>query len=483
MHSRSPIAASAVAWLGKAFVRVLLILIAAAGVAAFAAGFGIAYDYGYLHASILTGSQGGQYYALATRLADRAKREHGRLEVIPTEGSIANVNRLAARGGHCAEMFALIQDGTPVPADARLELLGRLPRPEALLLLGRQGNTFHNFSDLRGKSIGIGPEGSGTTYLMRQLFDGADLRELNARLSNHELQDQAQLVAEGKLDLAAFVMDEDAEFLRDVMRRYDLDIVSPQDLQGLIARYPWLSLGRIPAGRYDLVRSIPAADKQIAQVGTLLVSSPCAQRADRVALLMLVAAELPGFIRSNPPISTSSATALTLAPSAHQFFLSGEPEMADRYFPWLVNLMSPAYWVYLFMAATVLFNGLKAFSRYRLWRIDAAREKLETALKGLVDPKLTHAQIRELPAEGKMAGSEKRTAAGAIMDRLVELRARCQRQTNSFVTPMGDEMFYRYQQALIDEATTTVGALLQRPPGPTASGPKSSRLKAHPRGP
>jgi hypothetical protein len=29
---------------------------------------------------------------------------------------------------------------------------------------------------------------------------------------------------------------------------------------------------------------------------------------------------------------------------------------------------------------------------------------------------------------------------------------------------MGDEMFYRYQQFLIDEASTTVGALLQRAP-------------------
>jgi len=27
---------------------------------------------------------------------------------------------------------------------------------------------------------------------------------------------------------------------------------------------------------------------------------------------------------------------------------------------------------------------------------------------------------------------------------------------------MGDEMFYRYQQSLIDEAATTLGALLQR---------------------
>ena len=118
-------------------------------------------------------------------------------------------------------------------------------------------------------------------------------------------------------------------------------------MQGLIARHPWLSVGRIPAGRYDLVRSIPASDKLTAQLATLLVASPCARRADRVAMLMLVSAELPGFTRSNPPSATSSATLVRLAPSAHQFFLTGEPELADRYFPWLVNLMSPAYWVYL----------------------------------------------------------------------------------------------------------------------------------------
>jgi hypothetical protein len=124
--------------------------------------------------------------------------------------------------------------------------------------------------------------------------------------------------------------------------------------------------------------------------------------------------------------------------------------------------MSPAYWAYLIMAVTVLFNVLKAFSRFRLWRIGAAREKLETALKELVDPALTHAQMRAVPVERVMAVPERRVAAQAIMERLVELRARCQRQTSSLVTPMGDEMFYRYQQSLIDEAATTVSALLQR---------------------
>jgi TRAP-type uncharacterized transport system substrate-binding protein len=433
-----------IAWLGKGLFRVLLVLVAASAVAAVAAGFGIAHNYGYLHASILTGSPSG-----------------GALTVVPTAGSIENVERLTAGRGHCAEMFALIQDGTPVSADANLVLLGRLPQPEFLLLLARQGHALHTFGDLRGASIGIGPEGSGTAYLMRQLFEDSDLRGLDVHLLNHGLREQAQLVAEGKLDLAALVMPEETEFLYTVIRQYSLDIVSPEDLQGLIARYPWLSLGHIPAGRYDLVRAVPAVDKQVARLSTLVIANSCAQRADRVALLMLLTAELPGFVRGNPPASTSSATTLSLAPSARQFFLTGEPEIADRYFPWLVNLMSPAYWVYLFMAVTILFNGMKAYSRFRLWRIDAAREKLATDIKQLVDSKLTHAQIREAPAGTLMAAADKESVAQSIMDRLTELRTRCQRQTNSFITPMGDEMFYRYQQSLIDDATTTVGALLR----------------------
>ena len=456
-------------WRGKVIARAVFLIVVAALLAAVAAAFGIARDYGYLRASILTGSPGGQYHALATRLSERARREHGTLTVISTAGSIENVSRLASNSGRCSDKFALIQDGTPVPSEARLELLGRLPTPESALLLGRAGRAFHALPDFRGTSIGIGPQGSGTAYLMQQLLADTDLWELDIRLSHHELPEQARLVAEGKLDLAAFVMQEDAEFLHTIIRQYNLDIVAPQGLQGLIARYPWLSLGHIPAGRYDLVRPIPAADKQVVRLRTLLIASPCAQRADRIALLMLAAAELPNFVRDNPPNSTAPASVLPLAREAHQFFLTGEPELADRYFPWLVNIMSPAYWVYLVMAVTILFNMLRGYSRFRLWRIDAARERIESALKQLVDPAFTHAQMRAVAGEQVMASPERRAVAQELMERLKALRARCQRQTNSFVTPMGDELYYRYQQSLIDEATTTLAGLLQRTQGP--SGP------------
>lgn len=146
-------------------------------------------------------------------------------------------------------------------------------------------------------------------------------------------------------------MEPDAELLQTVIQKYELDIVAFTGLEGLLARHPWLGLGHIPAGFYDLARPTPTVDTPVARVATLIVANSCAHRAERVALLMLLSAKLPGFVQSNPPKHINSATALPLAPSAQQFFIKGEPEIADVYFPWLVNLMCPVYWVYLVMAA------------------------------------------------------------------------------------------------------------------------------------
>jgi hypothetical protein len=138
---------------------------------------------------------------------------------------------------------------------------------------------------------------------MRQLFEDPDLKNLGVRLSTHEFAEQAELVAQGQLDLAAVVMAEDAEFLQDAVRTYDLDIASPRELEGLIKRHSWLDIGHIPAGRYDLERPSPSAERLVARVDTLVVTDGCARRAERVALLTLLSAQLPGFLRGNPPKS------------------------------------------------------------------------------------------------------------------------------------------------------------------------------------
>ncbi|HTZ66198.1 MAG TPA: TAXI family TRAP transporter solute-binding subunit [Roseiarcus sp.] len=459
----------------KAWARALLLALAVLALGAGLVYYTVSGDYAFLRASVFTGAPTGAYHALGERLAARALKKNGRLKVVATAGSVENIARLVGENGRCVPAFAFVQDGLPTPANAGLETLGRLPQPESLLLFARRGRSINSFNDLKGDSVGIGPDGSGTAYLMQQLLRNSDLNGLDLKPSNHDLGEQAQLVREGALDLAAFVMNENAEMIRTLTNKYDLEIVAPSDIEGLVARDKWLRLGRIPSGFYDIAKPIPATDKLVAQVDTLVMTNACVHRAERVAFLMLLSEEFPNFVRVNPPPAAKSQDSAPLSDEAREFFASGEPGLADRYFPWLVNLMSPAYWIYLAMAATVLLNAAGSYSRFRLWRIDANRAALESRLKALAYPGLTEEQIKArahsgltreqikaLPPEAVIQTSQDRKAAEDLMKDFDALRRRCEDQLGSYVTPMGSEMYYRYQEWMIDEARAALAALLRQ---------------------
>jgi TRAP-type uncharacterized transport system substrate-binding protein len=461
----------------KAWARGLLIGLAILALAGGLLYYTVSGDYAFLRASIFTGAPTGAYHSLGERLAARALKKNGRLKVVATAGSIENIARLVGENGRCAPAFAFVQDGVPVLADAGLQTLGRLPQPESLFLMAPRGRAINSFGDLRGDSLGIGPEGSGTAYLMTQLLQNSDLRGLDLKPSNHELEAQAGLVRDGELDLAAFVMNENAEMVQTLADKYDLEIVAPSDIEGLVARDKSLRLGRIPAGFYDVAKPNPATDKLVAQVDTLVLTNACVHRAERVAFLMLLTEEFPTFVRSNPPPSAKSQDSAPLSDEAREFFATGRPGLADKYFPWLVNLMSPAYWIYLAMAATIFLNAVGAYSRFRLWRIDANRGILEGRLKALAYPglneeqikirahsTLTREQIKALPPEAVIQTTADRKAAEDLMKDFEALRRLCEDQLKSLVTPMGREMYYRYQEWLIDEAKATLAALLRQPP-------------------
>jgi TRAP-type uncharacterized transport system substrate-binding protein len=460
----------------KAWVRGLLIALAVLAAVAALLYYTVSGDYAFLRASILTGAPTGAYHALGDKLAARARKKNGHLKVVATAGSVENIARLVGENGVCVPAFAFVQDGVPAPADAGLTTLGRLPQPESLFLFARRGRAINTFGDLKGASVGIGPEGSGTGYLMQQLLENSDLSGLGLKPSNHDLEAQAGLVRDGQLDLAASVMNENAEMVRTLANKYDLEIVAPADMEGLVARDKWLSLGRIPAGFYDITKPIPATDKLVAQVDTLVMTNSCVHRAERVAFLMLLSEEFPNFVRVNPPPSAKSQDSAPLADEAREFFASGQPEIADKYFPWAVNLMSPAYWIYLAMGATVLLNAMGVYSRFRLWRIDANRGLLETRLKALAYPGLneeqikarahssiTRDQIKALPPENVIQTPQDRKAAEELIRDFDALHRRCEEQLVSYFTPMGSEMYYRYQEWLIDEAKAVLTALLRSP--------------------
>ena len=73
--------------------------------------------------------------------------------------------------------------------------------------------------------------------------------------------------------------------------------------------------------------------------------------------------------------------------------------------------------------------------------------------------------MRAFPPSVRLGAPEERATAQSLLDQLADLRDVASGRPARSSRPMGDEMFYRYQQSLIDEATTTLAALLERAPG------------------
>jgi TRAP-type uncharacterized transport system substrate-binding protein len=134
----------------------------------------------HLRVGVLSASERGNYYAIVNALAAEARQQKGRIDNVTSAGSVENISRLVASRAWCDVHFALVQGGMSWPAGHSLELIGRLSKAESLVFLGRGTDRVGALTDLRCTYIGIGPIGSGTERVARQVF--APLKELIADL-------------------------------------------------------------------------------------------------------------------------------------------------------------------------------------------------------------------------------------------------------------------------------------------------------------
>lgn len=393
-------------------------------------------------------SKEGNYFAIVDDLGKLAAKGGGNLRNVETAGSIENVARLsAAAEGGCDVAFALAQDGSSWGPSAKLELIARLPKAESVFFLGANADTMTELAQLAGKTIGVGPQGSGPDRLARQLFDLPELRGLNVKLVNRSLPEQLDAAKKGELDLALLVIDEDSPLVGGALRETGLQIAGFAHIDVISRRLPHFRTGRIGAGQYDAVKVLPAADKRVLRVETLVVGNRCASRSATIDLLSVLAQRFPDLVQHNR--GTPNTTGLELSAAAKGFYERGGPELADEYVPWLVDVMPPANWAYVVMGVSLLFNAMGAAHRFRLWRIDDARVKLEGELGHLFGVGVTLGDIARTKPKSELASGAERDAVTQLICDLEALAARSRRQSLSMLVPMGQEMAYRYQEEII----------------------------------
>jgi hypothetical protein len=296
--------------------------------------------------------------------------------------------------------------------------------------------------------------------VVEQLFATHDLAGLGAVLSHHPNAEQLSMAARGELDLAVFVMDEDAAFVASAVRDRGLQIAGFDHADVIARRYPFLRHGRIGAGQFDAVRMLPPTDRRVLRVDTLVVGNGCARRSQVLGVMSALAEVFPDFVRHNK--EHPNATGLPLAAASKSFLDAGGPEVLDEYLPRVADVMPPSNWVHLVMAVSVLFNLMGVANRFVLWRIDAARVRAEHEIALCFGPTATLGDIARMSPAGELLRPLIGEEIDRVVDDLVELRARSRKLSLGMLVPMGGEMAYRYQESLIDETLSVLRAFRDR---------------------
>ena len=415
-------------------------------------------DLSHMRVTVLSGPENSQDYALVEDLAREAEPHRGTVLNIATAGTAASLERLAKEGREDS-LFALAPDGLNYPRPERLELVARLPRSRTLFMLGPRANAIRHPSDLAGFRIGIGPHGSATALLARELLGSRLLTELEVTPSAHPFAEQIEQLKQGKLDLGLFLMEVDAPLIEQAMRG-GLQIASFDNAESLSAHIPALKVHTLYAGHFAQLPRLPQTNKKVFQTDLLMLSNGETSRSETVAMLVLLDAVFKGFIEINQ--STPNDTGLQEAPDLKPFLRNGGPSLLDEYAPRLVNWMPPANLLHYAVVISVLFNVMVLWHRFRLWRIDAKWLKLKEQTLDLFGHQYTVEEIGKLRlAPGEFSARQKERLDELIRD-LQLLRPRIRQLSVSLVVPMGAEYYYRQQERLVDDTLRALRQLRAR---------------------
>ena len=412
----------------------------------------------HVRVGVLSASPQDNYYEIVNALTAEARQQKGHIDNIPSAGSVENISRLVASRTACDVHFALVQEGLDWPAGSRLELIGRLHKAESLVFLGPQADRIKALTDLRGMRIGIGPIGSGTEHVARQVL--APLAELDLILETQDIDEQLAKLERGELDLGAMVINEDAQLLAEAVRDRGLQILSLPNADALAHRLPFKRVGRIRAGQYDLVRLLPGEAKDVLQVDTLIVGNRCARRSATQGFITVLATVFPDFVRYNR--DTPNRTGLPLAPAARSYFDDDGPDILSVHAPWVVDIMPAASWVQLILAVSLLLNAKSMWHRFRLRRIHANRRRTERAISLLVGSGVTVSEIAEMAPSEKHRTPEARAQLDTIIDQLATVLERSRQQSQSVLVPMGEEISYCDQEGDIADLLDALRAFRDR---------------------
>ncbi|MCL2523137.1 MAG: TAXI family TRAP transporter solute-binding subunit [Betaproteobacteria bacterium] len=340
------------------------------------AGIGFAVAYQFVKPAppsrivISAGDKGSAYHYFARRYATILARSGIKLEVLASPGSLENIKRLESGEAD----VAFVQGGVIEAADdssapeSDLYSLGSVFY-EPVWIFYRAPGPLTRLTDLRGKRIAVGPEGSGIRQLAQRLL-AANEMENESRLLPFAGLDAAEELQQGRIDAAFVIATENAPVVQVLLRSPGVRLMSFAHASAYQRRFPFLTQLTLPRGVADLVRDYPPKDtKVLAPTGNLVVRGdlhPALQ-----TLLLQTASEVhggSGFFQGNGEFPAYLDPLLPLSSEAARYYKSGPPFL-QRYLPFWLAVLIDRLVVLLVPLIALLIPLLRIAPALYSWRV------------------------------------------------------------------------------------------------------------------
>jgi TRAP transporter TAXI family solute receptor len=288
---------------------------------------------------IATGGQGGAYYRFGSRYGEELARAGVKVEVRTTNGSPENLALLHdPKSGVSA---ALIQGGIVSPDDARdIETLGTVFY-EPLWLFGKRGVTGKGLGGLRGKTVAVGPDGSGTQKLVLELLQRHGINGQVSKLLPLTTAEGRDRLLAGTIDAAFMVAAWDAPDVQRLLTDANIELSGYPQADAYVALDPFLQKVVVPRGLRDLAADQPSADVVLVAPKASLVVRKDLHPA--IEFLLLRAARqihaAPGVFQHANEFPADEAVGLPLSDAARRFYKQDLPFLYNYLPYWIADLI------------------------------------------------------------------------------------------------------------------------------------------------
>ena len=365
---------------------------------------------------LATGFPTGLYQQFGTKLQSELAQEGISLKLKTTGGT--NDNLALLKDPHSGVDFAMVQGGV---ADLSkypdfISIAGVFYEP---VWVWYRESSFQNesgrlglLSQLKGKRVSIGNEGSGTLSLSSQLLAASGLSLSDIRAEKLKPLDALEKFKKGELDAVFLVSAAEAPLVKNFYETPGIRLMSFEQAEAYVHLFPFLSKVTVPRGVVSIAYDLPRQDIQVLAATATLVGKNDVSPALVTLLLGATYDILKTYAYLQKPGEFPSGTGLDFPLHVDaEIYLKDGPSFLHRHLPFWT-----AVWIGRFAKIVIpllvilipLFTYIPAAKNLLLrLKLSQVYEELKVVERNASNPDLKEKNLKDLENIERRVGNIK----------------------------------------------------------------------------